>query len=260
MKIIRIIQIIIAIALVHSNNAFCQLSDENWDLMLIREDHVYPSSTMEYEMSLADLKQLLSTKNMKGFNYFVNLRNDYSFTHVIPLNKIEDLKLGIHSIVAKQVNDPLFDLILNDLKETTKSYRHYIVRYLRELSYIPEDNNWNENSQYRRWSYFYCQPGKESEVEKVLSEWKKLYESKGIEMGFRVFSGFIGIEQPLYILTIWAEDPLAYQTNLQEVSTKLGEDGAALMNKMFKYVNSTETIEGWYLPQYSFAPNMKLAE
>ena len=79
-------------------------------------------------------------------------------------------------------------------------------------------------------------------------------------MGFRVFSGFLGVEQPLYILTTWAENPLDFQTNIQNTSSLLGEDGAELWQLLMGYVQQTKTIEGWFLPQYSFAPNMKLAE
>jgi hypothetical protein len=93
----------------------------------------------------------------------------------------------------------------------------------------------------------------------ILAAWKQLYQKKKINKGFRVFSGFLGVDQPLYILTTWAKDPSDYHANLENISGMLGENGIALWNKMMQHVRATETVEGWFLPQYSYAPGMKLA-
>jgi hypothetical protein len=68
----------------------------------------------------------------------------------------------------------------------------------------------------------------------------------------------VGIEQPVFILTTWAESPLDYQLNLQENINLLGEDGAVLWMAMMQLVRKVETVEGWYLPQYSFVPEFNL--
>ncbi len=85
-------------------------------------------------------------------------------------------------------------------------------------------------------------------------------QDKGIKSGFRVFSGFLGIEQPLYILTTWAEDPLDYHEKLQNTVGLLGEEGAVLWEKMLENVNGASAVEGWFLPQYSYAPGLKMAQ
>ena len=260
MKFHRISCIVIVITLLQSSNVLCQLTDEKWDLMLIREDRVYPSMTDDYEMTLMDLKEFLNEKNVKGFNYFTHMQDDYFFTHVTPIDHFKDLGKGIHSFMAREVNDPELDLILDYLNDAIEYYRYYIVQYRPEFSYIPEGDDWGTGSPYRKWSYYYFQPGTEKEVEAVLSAWKSLYEKNGIQSGFRVFSGFLGIEQPLYILTTWAEDPLDYHVKLQNTAGLLGDDGAALWEKMVAIVNKATAIEGWFLPQYSFAPGLKMAQ
>ncbi len=260
MKINRISYLVVALLLLQGTVALCQLSDENWDLMLVREDRVYPSMTNEYEMSLMDMKEFLTSKDVKGFNYFTHMQDDYIFAHVTPIEHFKELGNGIHSLVSKKVKDPEFDLILDYLKEAIEYYRYYIVRYRPELSYIPEGDDWGIGSPYRKWSYYYFQPGTEKEVEAVLSAWKSLYKEKGIKSGFRVFSGFLGIEQPLYMLTTWAENPLDYHEKLQKVSGLLGEDGAVLWETMVGFVNEATAVEGWFLPKYSYAPGLKLAQ
>jgi hypothetical protein len=128
-----------------------------------------------------------------------------------------------------------------------------IVKYLPELSYLPDNSTtWNATSSYREWSYYYLKPGTEAAVEKILASWRDLYKSKDVKMGFRVFTNFVGGDGPLIILTTWANDPMDYQTTLEETLKLLGTDGAGLMEAMLKNVNKTKTIEGWYLPQYSY--------
>ncbi len=259
MKIYRVINIVVILLFIFGNAA-CQLSDEKWDLMLIREDKVYPSMTDNYEMTLTDLKGFLTSKKAKDFTYFTHIQDNYSFAHVTPIHHLKDLSKGIHSFFAKEVNDPELDVILAYLNETIESYRYYIVQYRPEFSYVPQGDHWGDKTPYRKWVYYYFHPGSESDVEGIFSSWKHLYESKGVKSGFRVFSGFIGTEQPLYILTTWAEDPLTYHQNLQETMDVLGEDGALLWAKMMEFVNVADITEGWFLPQYSYAPGMKLAE
>ncbi len=260
MKDNRLVYVIMFLFLLPGSLVFGQLSDEKWDLMLIREDHVYPSMTDDYEMSLMDLKNFLTENNVKGFNYFTHLQDDYTFAHVTPIDHFKNLGKGIQSFFAKEVNDPGLDLILEYLNDAIVSYRYYIVQYKPELSYIPEGDDWGSGNPYRKWSYYYFQPGSEEDVEAVLSAWKSMYAEKGIKSGFRVFSGFIGVGQPLYMLTTWAEDPLDYHIKLQDASEQLGEEGVALWNKMVGYVNGANSVEGWFLPQYSYAPGLKLAE
>jgi hypothetical protein len=247
-----IIIMAIALSFLNSSNVLSQISTEKWDVMLIREDHVYPSKTDDYEMSLMDMKNLLTEKGVDDFNYYTHVQDDYTFTHVVPVDDFQGISGGLHSNVVKNVNDPRLDLILEYLNESIKSYRYYVVKYRPEFSFVPEGDLWGVEHPYRRWGFYNFQPGTEAEVEKVLMSWKHLYETKGIKTGFRVFSGLIGIEQPVYILTTWAENPLHYQENLQNTSALLGEQGAALWSKMMQYVGSTKTVEGWFLPQYSF--------
>ncbi|MGD9327569.1 MAG: hypothetical protein PVH48_01305 [Cyclobacteriaceae bacterium] len=244
---------------IQSNSALSQLSDKEWDLMLIREDKVWPSMTDEYEMTLADLREFLSEKEVHSFHYFTHMQDDYRFTHVTPIQKFNDLSKGIHSFMSKEVNDPELDLIFNFLNESIESYRYYMVQYRPEYSYIAKGDDWGEGNPYRKWSYYYFHTGTEKEVEMILAAWKQLYQKKKINKGFRVFSGFLGVDQPLYILTTWAKDPSDYHANLENISGMLGENGIALWNKMMQHVRATETVEGWFLPQYSYAPGMKLA-
>jgi hypothetical protein len=259
MKSTRIIYSVFTLLLINATLSFSQNLDK-MNLMVIREDRVSPALTEDYEMALMDLKEFLTEKNIQGFNYFVHLREDYVYTHVIPVDRLEDLSNGLHSFIAKKINDPELDIILDYLNDATESNRYYITQFRPELSYIPGELDWGDKITYRKWSYYRFESGSEDEVENTLLAWKKLYGQNGIKMGFRVYSGFIGIEQSTYILSTWAEGPLEYHQNLQAASEILGPDGASMWAKMMAEISEVEVVEGWFLPQYSYTQGMVLAK
>ncbi|WP_276391861.1 hypothetical protein [Eudoraea chungangensis] len=233
---------------------------EDYDLFLVREDKVTPSMSTDYEMSLADLKAFLAENDIKDFNYFTHFQDDYKFLHIVPIDNLNDLRKGTREAFKSRINKPELELIMDYFDLSVDSYKQYIVRYQPDLSYVKEDDNWNENASYRKWNFYYFYPGNEKEVEALLAAYKELYKQKDITMGFRVFSGLLGTEKPLYILTTWGESPLDYHENLELTSSALGDRGAELWTSMMKLVRDTRTTEGWYLPQYSYAPGLKFAE
>jgi hypothetical protein len=240
-------------------NAYSQQSISDWDLVLIREDHVKPSMTKEYEMALTQLKSFLEEEKVGDFGYFTHLQDNLNFTHVSPINQLSDLDKGMLDYVAQKVNKPELNLILENLNSTIESYRNYIVQYRPELSYVPGTDMWEEGQYYRRWNFYLFLPGAEQDVELILKSWKGLYKNNDIKHGFRVMKGFIGVEQPMYILTTWAEDPLDYQNNIQAIMEKFNQEkagGLELWLKMMESAKEVETLEGWYLPQYSYTAGL----
>lgn len=236
------------------NAVFAQLSDDNWNYLLIREDAVMPSMTLDYEASLADLTLFLEENKVKKVNYLTALQDNYNYTHITSLKSLNEIGSGLESFIRGDDESAEFELIWSDFTETIEAYRYYVVKYLPELSHVPDGKVWLEEAPYRRWNYYYFEPGREQDVNEILMAWKNLYERKGVKNGYRVFKGVIGLEQPVILFTTWAEDPLDYQQNLQETIKLLGEEGSVLWMAMLDLVRDVETVEGWYLPQFSYLP------
>lgn len=237
------------------DGVFAQISEDDWKYVLVREDMVKPSMTVHYEAALSDLSLFLSESNIDRVNYITQLQDNYHYTHITLLNNLNEINGGLRAFIKGDEKSAEFDLIWADLNKTIESYSFYVVKYEAELSYVPDGKVWLEEAPYRKWSYFYFQPGTEKEAEKILKAWQNLYQNQGLEHGFRVFSGVIGIEQPVFIFTTWAASPLDYQANLQDNIQLLDEEGSVLWMAMMELVRKVETVEGWYLPQYSFIPS-----
>ena len=250
MKKISILFVILVAGLLSQ----AQISDKDWDLLVIREDVVMPSATASYEGALADVTNFFKENNIQEANYITQLQDNYHYTHIFKLDNIELLDKGIMSYVSDPTKQTELQLLLDNMNSNLVSSKVMIVKYLPDLSYVPDENNWLDKEPYRRWNFFYFFPGTEKDVEKVIMTWKTLYQQKGVKYGFRVFKGVAGTDNPVYILTTWAADPLTFQQNLQENMKKLGSEGAKVWMSMMELVRDVETIEGWYLPQYSYLP------
>jgi len=255
MKTRTILCLIIALTGSHFCPGLAQTTDVDWDVLLIREDHVKPSLTMEYEASLMDLMDFFESRPESNLNYFIHLQDNYYFSHIIPLSSMDKIEEGMLETIVATSADKTLELIWEDLNSSIETSRYYTMKYRPEYSYLPEGDDWLHEVPYRRWNHYYFQPGTEKEVEELFEAWHYLYNDVGARSGYRIYKGLIGQEQPLYIFATWAADPGEYQDRLQENMELLGKDGVILWMKMMELVRKVETIEGWYLPQYSNYPD-----
>ena len=246
--------LLLLLIVIGMGEVFSQMSDDDWTYVMVRDDVVKPSMTVYYEAALTDLSMFLKDSHVEGVQYITQLQDNYHYTHITKLDNLNEMDDGLKAFIKGEKKSAEFDLIWSDLNETIESYSYYVVKYEPDLSYVPDGQLWLEEAPNRRWNYLYIQPGTEKEVEKTLKAWKNLYQNKGVKHGFRVFSGVIGLEQPVLILTTWAESPMVYQANLQDNMELLDYEGTLLWMCMMEFVRKAETIEGWYLPQYSFMP------
>lgn len=246
--------IVLSVLNIGTELAFGQISDKNWDFLLIREDVVKPGQIISYEESLVDLTLFLRDEKINGINYLTHLQDDYHYSHITILKDLNEIEGGLKAFVKGNKASDKFKLIWDDLNESLESHRFYVVRFDREFSYAPDGKAWLEEAPYRKWNYFHFEPGNEKEVDKILAAWKSLYVQKKIKNGYRIFRGVIGIDQPVLIFANWAKTPIEHHITLEENMELLGEEAEALWVSMIELSNKIKTIEGWYLPQYSYIP------
>lgn len=260
MKNLKILSFTGIFILLLNSISMAQVSSESeLNKMLVRHDRVIPSLVGEYEAALIELKTFLAANNETEFQYFSHLQDDYTFTHVFPVNSCEDVEYMNFASWVERMNHPELELIYEIINSCIESTKYSMLQYMPGLSYVPESENWIEGLPYRKWNFYYFYPGTENEVYEILSAWQTLYMNNDIPTGFRVFEGFMGTEQPLFIFTNWAEDPMDHMGKLYENMELLGEDGTILWNLTMQYVRKVETIEGWFLPQFSYIIDKEFA-
>lgn len=246
--------ILALISTIGLNTGCSQPSDKKGEMLLIREDVVKPSMAEKYELSLLDLNNFLEANNVRDVNYLTHIRDNFHYSYISVLNNLDDLDGGFGDYINGEKSSDEFTLIWELMNESRESYRFYIVKYDEENSYVTDGNGWVEESPYRKWNYYYFDPGTEKEVDEILAAWKYLYKQNDIKSGYRVYRGVLGIDQPVVIFTSWAKDALEHHQNLEANIKIFGEEGSALLLGMLELSNNVETIEGYFLPQYSFSP------
>ena len=221
----------------------------DWSYLLIREDQVKPNRVEDYEAALYDLKVFIEEGDVAKIEYAVFLKDDYRFMHMSPISDLGELGTSLFHRMHEKISDPEFDLIWADLTDTIYSYEYYVLEYHSDLSYSPVDDK--NDYPYRKWSYYRFRPGTETDVRNVIATWRQLYSNKQIKADFEVYSEFLGGKGPTLILSTSGQSPSEYHTRLDTISAELGEEGMALWQAMLANVSQVDTIEGWYLPQYS---------
>jgi hypothetical protein len=236
---------------------FAQISDNELNYLLVREDVVTPALAANYEAKLIDLAQFLTDNNVKHVNYMTQIQDNSCYSHVAQLNNMNDINGGLKTFIRGEDKSAKFDLIWAELNENIESFRYYVVKYEPELSYAPDGKVMLDDAPYRRWNYLHFKPGTEKLAEDLLLAWKNLYANKGVKSGYRVFKGVIGLDQPVIMFTTWSESPLKYQLELEDSINLMGEEGNILWFAMMDLVRQVETVEGYYLPEYSYIPAEK---
>jgi hypothetical protein len=236
------------------NSILAQISDDNWDMLLIREDVVKTSQIVNYEEALIDLTLFLKEKKVNEVNYLTHVQDNYHYSHITVLKDLNEIEDGLNLFIDGKNTSDEFKLIWDALSETLESHWFYVVKYDHEYSFTPDGNEWLNQNNYRKWNYYYFEPGTEIEVDQILAAWKYLYKNKGVKNGYRIYRGAIGIDRPVVIFTSWAKTPLEHQQNIADNVELLGDEGSALWISMLELARKVETIEGWYLPGYSYIP------
>ncbi len=141
----------------------------------------------------------------------------------------------------------------------TYEYVHtYIIYHRPDLSYTPESPRLQpEEANYRKWIWYYIQPDKAEEYEEILKKFIPLAQSKNVTDGYNIYSGGIGMDVPAYLVAFSAKSAADFETHYEKAWELLGEEGKALMQKMFALTRELEVKTGWFRPELSYLPKEK---
>ena len=90
----------------------------------------------------------------------------------------------------------------------------------------------DEGLNYRHLDYFYPVPGKEDELMELIKDYKKLYETKKIEEGFRVYMGSVGTEMGMVLFVQPAKSRVDFAMLSDKQDEILGKEAQALMGQI----------------------------
>ena len=220
---------------------------------------VKPSMIAEYEAAVK-VYLPLNAEYKATYPWYAFSVEDFHYYFVIPVENLADIDnmFKEDSELEKKMGEEKSKEI-GKLFAGTYEYVHtYIIYHRPDLSYTPESPRLQpEEANYRKWIWYYIQPDKAEEYEEILKKFIPLAQSKNVSDGYNIYSGGIGMDMPAYLVAFSAKSAADFETHYEKAWELLGEEGKALMQKMFALTRELEVKTGWFRPELSYLPKEK---
>jgi len=219
------------------------------------QDVVFPYKAMEYENAQKGINEFFK-KNKIGISWDVLQTDDFTYMYLVQFSG-----LGEVDELFKMWNDKIK---ASDQKEFGKLYSAFagtidrnntLIVELKE-SYIPTNPYLKpEDAGFVHWDFFELLPGKETEANALLADYKKMNEKLNIPVGYKQWSVVFGDNSSTIVFTTRAKDDVDFYTHNKETDNKLNNEpgGGDMYMKFMSSVRSFHHINGKPRPDLSIA-------
>jgi len=220
--------------------------DASPSMIVIHEDIVKPSMDATYRQTMGKLNDACN-QNKTSFSWNSIAYDDNSYVHISPLKTFAELDKEPFAELETKIGKEAMTKLWADFDRCIESHRTFVVLPLPQFSYtIP-----SVGDNYREITFWYVEPGKDAEAEKIMAEWKTLYESKKAPNGFTVSKAIFGRE-PVYAFVSWGKNAVDLATKEQKTQELLGEEGGKMWAKTLAITQRYHSKRGWTLPEFSY--------
>jgi len=222
-------------------------------MLLIHEDRVIPSQSQKYIEASKNLKQALADNNVTGFNYSSFWLYDGSFIHVSRIDNFAALDTSPWKELSDKLGEEKTQTLFAQYDGTYSSHRDYIAYFHPSLSHKPEQIQETGNN-FKEWMYLYYNEEDQEAFFEVMKEWKALYEAKGIEDGYTIYTNGLGHYGPVVVIHSWAKSEVEMAKKNEDHMAVLGEDRMELMKKIMPLIQKQKSIRGYFMEDISYMP------
>ncbi|MFO7745031.1 MAG: hypothetical protein R6V36_06595 [Psychroflexus sp.] len=220
----------------------------------IHVDHVYPSSSEDYEKvskKLADLAK--ENKEEKGWN--VLWTNDNRVISITPVNGWEDMGEEFMPNTRAKLGDEKFTELFQEFDKHYDNHSDNIIMLSENLSYMPAGIDISpEGQNYRKNMILYHKARDREKITEIAAKFKDLYMQKGSESHYRFYLSGFGNPESFVLVSSSAVSPLEYAKRQEKNQKLLGEDAQKLWNSLSQYLTKLEYMEGHMKPELSYVP------
>jgi len=235
--------------------ALAQDEKPSGKLFVVHEDIAKPSMLEAYEKAATGVVKAIAENEASGLDHVVAMTDDFHYLYISEIENMAALDNNPWAALRKKIGKEAMDKVWGAYEGTYESHRNYIVRSKPEFSYDPGGAKLTDSeTPFRHWDFYYIQPNMGDEAREVSKEWKALYENKGIKNGYRIYTGGMGTETPLYIVVRWAKDAADYAAQIAEEDKMLGEEAQALGQKTMAITRRIVRKDGRMRPDLSYMP------
>lgn len=213
----------------------------------VYEEHVKPSMDAAYVAAVKKLKAACEQNNA-DISWTSASFDDNTYVHYVPIKSFADMdKDGFAKVVTK-LGKEAYAALWQDINKCVESHDSFVASRIPALSYLtatPEDN-------YREILYWYPEPGREGEAEKLLNEWITLFQGKKAVSGVSTWRTAFGTDN-FYAFISWGKNELDLATKDSKNNELFGEEDDKLWAKTLTMTKKTFRKTGWMRRDLSYS-------
>lgn len=218
-------------------------TEKTW--FTIHEDVVIPSQNAKYTEALKKLKEACKQHNIP-VTWTTVRHDDYSYIHLSPINKFGDLDKNQFDELSNKMGKEAYAKLMSGFNGCYTTHHDFVVEQLTSSSYMSPSQEEN----FRDILYWSVYPGKETEAEKIIAEWRKLYEAKEAPAGFLAFKIVYG-EEPGFAIVSWGKDEVDAATKARKTNELIKADSEDLIKRTMAITAEMSHKRAWVLSDYS---------
>lgn len=241
----------LAIGLAFSLRFSIAQESEAPQMLLIHEDQVIPAQSEKYMEASKNLKQALIDNNVTSFSYMSFWLYDGSVIHVSQIDNFADLDNSPWKELSDKMGKEETQTLFSQYDGSYNSHRDYIAYFHPSMSYKSEQLQEPGNN-FREWMYLYYNEEDQEAMIEVMKEWKALYEAKGIEEGYTIYTAGLGHYGPVVVIHSWAKSDVEMAQRSENHMAVLGEERMELMKKTMPLIQKQKSIRGYFMEDISY--------
>lgn len=237
--------------------SFILLQAQESQKFLVHEDVVYPSKITEYEAVSKTFAETMEQQDATDAAFLAVTLDDHRYLYVSAIEDYAALDMNPFEKLAEEMGEE-FENMMSKYDGTFESHKNYVISLSHDLSYNSQDIVM-DGVDFRHFTYWYITPGKLKEAKAMAQEWKELYAAKGIEPGYRVYTGGLGADGEMIMVVGWAESAEQYYAQRAKTRAALG-DVSDIMNRTHALTRKMESFDGMIRSDLSYQPKSAMAE
>jgi hypothetical protein len=236
-----------------------QEPEKRYQMLLVIDEVVKPSMKAEYYE--AGKKWIAFMKDHE-FPYLVNTywTGDNHVYWSMPIQnyaEIDTMMAASNKIFEEFPDDS--KAVMDAFKGTYESSRMcvYTLDYKYSMFAEEEEEGEPEEENFIFFDIYYCEPGTETEINKLWDEWKAYLVDKEIVQSWGFYWGTMGTDNPMILMAATAKNRIAFYEENAKMWKILGEEASKVRRKMLKFVTKQEQKSGWFQKELSYTPVKK---
>jgi hypothetical protein len=220
-------------------------------LVHFHEAPVMPTMVDQYEHAV---KELVSQCRKHGIHdgWLTTQDNDHRYYTIAPIEHLADLDKDPLAPLQEKMGKEAFANLFADFDKCYPSYHDYILVYLPQYSYAPDQTSQSEYA-YRGYDYFYYEPQHQRKVEALFNRFKELYTSKVGKIPYNVYMSRFGTSENFVLVEDLAKSQADFKARDAANTEEFRAGFKNLFAELKPLVRRIESRIGHFRPDLSYS-------